>query len=235
MSAARRKALITGGSGGIGRACAATLVARGYDVVLTARRPDRLKAVASTIGAKYIPADCSDPSEVDQAVEEMGELSMVIHAAGILDGTFVRNQPIEVFDRVIAANLRSAYIITKAALKKMGPGSRLIYISSTAGLKGMKGLSAYSASKAGIEALAQSVAQEVEREGIAVHLITPAPVRTEMIGPDPGVVMWLLEPDDIASAVGWLDSLHPRVVVREIVLRSVVEGPFAPDPVGKHL
>jgi NAD(P)-dependent dehydrogenase (short-subunit alcohol dehydrogenase family) len=85
-----------------------------------------------------------------------------------------------------------------------------------------------------MNALAQSLAGEVERDGIAVHLLVPAPVRTDMIDPDQGPTMWLLEPEDVASAVAWLDSLPPRVVVRELVMRSVATGPFAPEPVGGH-
>jgi NAD(P)-dependent dehydrogenase (short-subunit alcohol dehydrogenase family) len=226
-------AVVTGGSGGIGRACAAALVGRGYDVVLAARRADRLAETAHQLGARFVVADCTRTDDVERVMAEAGQPSVVVHAAGVLDGTFVSDQPVEMFDRVMEANLHSAYIVTRAALARMTAGSRLIYISSTAGLKGMKGLTAYSASKAGLGALAQSVAAEVERDGIGVHLITPAPVRTEMIDPESGLEMWLLEPEDVASAVSWLDSLHPRVVVREIVMRSVVKGPFAPPPVGR--
>jgi NAD(P)-dependent dehydrogenase (short-subunit alcohol dehydrogenase family) len=181
-----------------------------------------------------VAADCTRPEEVERVMAEAGDPTVVVHAAGILSGTFVSDQPVEEFDRVLEANLRSAYVVTKAALARMSAGARLIYISSTAGLKGMKGLTAYSASKAGLGALAQSVAAEVERDGIAVHLVTPAPVRTDMIDPNSGLEMWLLEPEDVASAVGWLDGLHPRVVVREVVMRSVTKGPFAPEPVGRR-
>jgi NAD(P)-dependent dehydrogenase (short-subunit alcohol dehydrogenase family) len=227
-----RVAVVTGGSGGIGKACAAVLVERGYDVVLVARNAERLAAAAEEIGAHFVAADCTRTDEVEQVMEAAGAPDMVVHASGILAGTFVSDQSAEEFDRVLEANLRSAYVVTKAALSRMEAGSRLIYISSTAGLKGMKGLTAYSASKAGLGALAQSVAAEVERDGINVHLVTPAPVRTEMIDPDSGLEMWLLEPEDVASAVGWLDSLHPRVVVREVIMRSATKGPFAPDSVG---
>ncbi len=229
-----RSAVVTGGSGGIGRACARVLLDRGYDVVLTARNASRLEAAARDLGARWAAADSADPEGVERVMEVAGRPAIVVHAAGILEGTFVRDQSVEIFDRVLEANLRSAYVVTKAALARMEAGGRIIYISSTAGLKGMKGLTAYSASKSGLGALAQSVAAEVERDGIAVHLVTPAPVRTDMIDPESGLTMWLLEPEDVASAVAWLDSLHPRVVVREIVLRSVVKGPFAPEPVGKR-
>jgi len=227
-------AVVTGGSGGIGRACARVLIERGYDVVLTARNAERLASTAHELGARFVAGDSADPAAVERVMEAAGEPALVVLAAGILDGTFVRDQPVEVFDRVLDANLRSAYVVTRAALARMTAGARLVYISSTAGLKGMKGLTAYSASKAGLGALAQSVAAEVERDGIAVHLVTPAPVRTDMIDPESGLTMWLLEPEDVASAVAWLDSLHPRVVVRKIILRSVAKGPFAPDPVGRR-
>jgi NAD(P)-dependent dehydrogenase (short-subunit alcohol dehydrogenase family) len=225
-------AVVTGGSGGIGRACADVLVGRGYDVVLTARGTERLAQAAEELGARYVAADCTRTDDVERVMDEAGQPSVVVHASGILAGTFVSDQSAEEFDEVLEANLRSAYVVTKAALSRMTAGSRLIYISSTAGRKGMKGLTAYSASKAGLGALAQSVAAEVERDGINVHLVTPAPVRTDMIDPESGLEMWLLEPEDVASAVGWLDSLHPRVVVREIILRAATKGPFAPDSVG---
>ena len=226
-------AVVTGGSGGLGRACAGVLVARGYDVVLTARNAKALEASAREIGARWIVADCSLEQDVTSLMDQAGMPAVLVHAAGILEGTFVREQPVSTWDHVLEVNLRSAYLVTRAALQGMEAGGRIIYISSTAGLKGMKGLSAYSASKAAIAALAQSVAAEVEREGIAVHLVTPAPVRTAMIDPDAKLKMWLLEPEDVASAVAWLVSLHPRVVVREVVLRSVATGPFAPEPIGQ--
>lgn len=225
-------ALVSGGSGGIGRACATALAERGYDLVLTARSEERLRAVAQELGARYVAADGTDPDQVARVVETAGALDMVVHAAGVLEGTFVSAQPVEVFERVMEVNLGSAYILSRAALPRMVAGSRIVYISSTAGHQGMKGLTAYSASKGGLRAMAQAFALEVQRDGIGVHLVTPDPVRTDMIDPHSGLEMWLLEPEDVASAVVWLDSLHPRVVVEEVVLRCARKGPFAPPSVG---
>lgn len=229
-----RVAVVTGGSGGIGRACAAVLVERGYDVTLTARRPEPLERTAAELGARrWVPADAADEDSFAEVVDDLDRVDVLVHAAGTLEGTFVRKQPVETFDKVLNANLRSTYVVTRAVLDKMQAGGRIIYISSTAGLKGMMGLTAYSSSKAGMNAVAQSLAAEVEPDGIAVHLVTPAPVRTAMIPTDePLPTMWLLEPEDVASAVAWLDSLPPHVVVREIVMRSVSTGPYAPEPVG---
>ena len=227
-----RTAVVIGGSGGIGRSCAAALRERGYEVVLAARRREALEATARDIGARWIAADCSVEADVERLMDSVGDVAMLVHAAGILAGTRVSEQPVAVFDQVIQSNLRSAYLVTKTALRKMQAGARIVYISSTVGLKGMNGLSAYSASKAGINALAQTVAAEVEGDGIAVHVVTPAPVRTNMIDKESADIMWLLEPEDVARTLLWLDSMHPRVVVREVVLRSVVKGPFAPEPIG---
>jgi NAD(P)-dependent dehydrogenase (short-subunit alcohol dehydrogenase family) len=148
----------------------------------------------------------------------------------MVEGAPVRDHPAGLFDRLIDANLRSTYLLTRAVLARMEPGGHLIFLSSTAGLKGVAGFAAYSATKAGMNAFAHAVAAEVEADGIGVHLITPGPVRTDMLDTASHGDLWLLEPDDVASAVAWIDSLPPRVVVREIVMRSVMKGPFAPPP-----
>jgi NAD(P)-dependent dehydrogenase (short-subunit alcohol dehydrogenase family) len=227
---ARGHALVTGGSGGIGAACARALVARGYEVLLVARRKDRLAEVAAQLGARYATADCADEAAVEAALAGIDELDVVVHASGILDGTFVREESAETFDRVIRANLRSAFVVTKAVLGKLRTGGRLVYISSTAGLKGQPGRASYSASKAALNAFAQALAAEVERDGINVHLVTPAPVDTAMLE-NVTFAMHTLRPEDVADAVGFLVDLAPGVVVREVVMRSMVEGPLAPEPV----
>ncbi|MHB1582879.1 MAG: SDR family oxidoreductase [Acidimicrobiales bacterium] len=229
-----RRAVITGGSGGIGRACAGILAARGYELLLVARRPGPLEQAAEALGARWVAADCRRADDLARVVEAAGRVDLLVQAAGVLDGTFVSDQPVETFDRVLDANLRSAYLVTRALLPSMGAGGRIVFVSSTAGITGMKGLSAYSASKAALGELAHSLSLELERDGIAVHVVAPAPVRTEMIDLGSKRRMWLLEPEDVASAVAWLDTLHPRVKVREVVLRSVTAGPFAPEPIGER-
>ena len=224
-------AIVTGGSGGIGRACANALRGRGYDVLLVARRAAPLKAIAEQIGGRWIAADCTRQRDVGRIMEAAGSPAVLVHAAGLVEGSDIRSQSSELFDRVLEANLRATYLITRAVLASMKPGGRLFFLSSTAGLKGVRGFSAYSAAKAGLNAFANAIAAEVEEDGIGVHLITPAPVRTEMLATAAHGDLWLLEPEDVASAITWIDSLPPRVVVREIVMRSVMTGPFAPKPI----
>src|SRR5271163_1629860 len=82
-----RTALVTGGSGGIGKACAGKLCELGYDVVLSARREGPLRAAAEEIGARFIVADASDPAGFSAAIGAFETVDLVVHAAGLLGGT----------------------------------------------------------------------------------------------------------------------------------------------------
>jgi NAD(P)-dependent dehydrogenase (short-subunit alcohol dehydrogenase family) len=223
-------AVVTGGSGGIGFACGELLAKRGYDVLLTARREQPLKEAADRLGCRWKVADCSVEADVDRLYDGETSVAMVVHAAGSYEGTIVKRQPVDVLDRVLAANLRSAYLISSKALPLMGAGGRIIFISSIAG-RGTPTLSAYSASKAGVNALAHALAGEVEKAGIGVHLVTPGPVDTPMFG-DYVANVPTIASADVAQAVGWLDELPKHVVLREIVLEPVTSGPFVPGGTG---
>jgi NAD(P)-dependent dehydrogenase (short-subunit alcohol dehydrogenase family) len=223
-------AVVTGGSGGIGFACGELLAKRGYDVLLTARREQPLKEAADRLGCRWKVADCSVETDVDRLYDGETSVAMVVHAAGSYEGTIVKRQPVDVLDRVLAANLRSAYLISSKALPLMGAGGRIIFISSIAG-RGTPTLSAYSASKAGVNALAHALAGEVEKAGIGVHLVTPGPVDTPMFG-DYVANVPTIASADVAQAVGWLDELPKHVVLREIVLEPVTSGPFVPGGTG---
>jgi NAD(P)-dependent dehydrogenase (short-subunit alcohol dehydrogenase family) len=225
-----RVAVVTGGSGGIGFASAAALVQRGYEVVLTARRPGPLEAAAKELGARWVAADAADEASFAAVVADLDEVHVLVHAAGILAGTFVRKEKVETFDEVIRANLRSTFVTTAAVLPKMPVGGRIIFISSSAANEPMRGLTAYSASKAGMNAFAAALAGEVARDGINVNVLTPAPVDTAMLE-RVTFPMHTLRSQDVADAVAYLDSLHPSVVMPEIVLRAADEGPLAPDPI----
>ena len=219
-------AVVTGGSGGIGFACGELLAKRGYDVLLTARRRAPLEEAAGRLGCRWKVADCSVEADVDGLYDGESDVAFVVHAAGGYEGTLVRRQPVDVLDRVLAANLRSAYLIASKALPLMSAGARIVFISSTAS-RGTPTLSAYSASKAGLNAMAIALAGEVEKHGIGVHLVTPGPVDTPMFG-DYVANVPTLAAADVARAVGWLEELPQHVVLREIVMEPVTSGPFLP-------
>ena len=149
--------------------------------MLSARRVDPLRAAADEIGARYIVADASDPVGFAQAISPLETIDLVVHAAGTLGGTYARKQTFEQWQTIISANLDSCFVLTAAALPQMRAGSRLVFISSSAAHEPMMARTAYSASKAGMNAFARALALEVDRDGIAVHIVTPGPVETEML------------------------------------------------------
>ncbi|KZS76148.1 oxidoreductase [Mycobacterium kansasii] len=225
-----RTALVTGGSGGSGKGCAGKLCELDYDVVLVARREGPLRAAAEDIGARYIVADATDPAGFATAISEFDTIDLVVHAAGALGGTYARKQTFDQWRTIISANLDSCFVVTSAVLPRMGPGSRLVFISSSAAHEPMPARTAYSASKAGMNAFARALALEVDRDGISVHLVTPGPVETEMLQDVP-FEMYAIQVSDIAETVAWLDTVDSSVDLPEIRLSAVQRGPFARPPV----
>ena len=223
-----RRALVTGGSSGIGLAVGTILAGRDYDVVLNARREGPLAEAAASIGARHVVGDCAVEQDATTVAEAAGPVDLLVHAAGMMDGTFVRKESVATFDAVVAANLRSAFLVSRAVLPTMPVGGRIVFLSSSSSHQPQPGKAAYSASKAGLNAFALALALEVERDGIAVHTVTPAPVATPMLD-DVHFPMHALAAEQVAEAVVWLESLDPSVVLPEIELRAVTVGPFAPE------
>jgi NAD(P)-dependent dehydrogenase (short-subunit alcohol dehydrogenase family) len=225
-----RTAIVTGGSGAIGTACARALIARDYDVVLTARSEAPLELAADSMGARWVAADCADPGSFSAVVKAAGRVDLLVHAAGILRGTFVRKEQLADFDAVIRTNLRSCLVTTQAVLPAMGVGSRIVFISSSASTEPMQGRTAYSAVKAGLNAFAAALGREVERDGINVNVLIPAPVESPMLA---GVTfdMHAITPDDVAAALIHVETAHPAVVLGPVSMRAHTSGPLAPAPV----
>ena len=121
-----------------------------------------------------------------------------------------------------------AFVVAHGALPAMGPGGRFVFLSSSSAHAPQPGRSAYSASKAGLNAFAGALAEEVERDGVAVHVVTTGPVATPMLD-DERFPMRTLGVAEVAAAVVWLDTLPANVVLPEVELSSVDAGPFAPE------
>ena len=227
---ATRNALVTGGSGGIGKACARKLVEHGYDVIHTARREAPLRETAEEIGARWVVADASDPEGFAPALADLTRVDLIVHAAGVLGGTYARKQTFEQWRTTMSANLDSCFVVTHAALPKMVPGSRFVFVSSSAAHEPMPGRTAYSATKAGMNAFARALALEVDRDGINVNIVTPGPVETEMLQDVP-FEMHAITVDDVADTVVWLDTVATSVDLPEIRLNAVTRGPSARPPI----
>jgi 3-oxoacyl-[acyl-carrier protein] reductase len=190
-----RVVLVTGGSGGIGSAIALAFGRTGARVAVHyhqhAARADEVVAQLVAAGSEAFPvaADVTDGVSVRAMVEttlaRYGAIDVLVNNAGILDRALVHEMSEEVWDRTMATNLRSVFLVTRAVLPHMlerGAGS-IINMSSTLAQKGITGHAHYAAAKGAIIAFTRALAREVGPKGIRVNAIAPGPIETEMLGP----------------------------------------------------
>ena len=180
-----RVVLVTGAGTGIGAAVARALAEAGDRVVVCGRREAPLRAVADPIGAHMVVADVSEPAGAAQVVEEAvttyGRLDGlvvnhgIIHVGGLADLTH------EQWDETIRVNLTAAFLLMRAALPHLlASRGCVVAVSSEAGLRASTGMTAYSASKAGLTMLTQSVAVEHGPAGVRANVVCPGWTATEM-------------------------------------------------------
>ena len=219
-----KKVLVTGASGGIGKAIAIELSSNGADLCLTGRNKSELGSLQKLIGGncQIIISDLSKSEGIDElansAQEKMGQIDILINNAGITrDNLFMRMSE-EDWNEVINVNLNSIFKLTKHLIKGMIKRryGRIINITSVIGVAGGAGQSNYSASKAGIIAMSKSLAQEVGSRSVTVNSIAPGFIETNMTAElsddrkqeilNSISIGRLGKPDDIAGAVCFLAS-----------------------------
>jgi len=186
-----RRALVTGASRGIGRSIALALAAAGADVALNARGQaelDQLAAEVRALGrrAAAIPCDVTSADEVAQMAEtalaSLGGVDILVNNAGAAASHKFLGHPDELWHRMLAVNLTSAYYVTKALAPQMvarGTG-RIIMIASVAAKTGARYIAAYTAAKHGVLGLTRALAAELVASGITVNAICPGYVDTPM-------------------------------------------------------
>lgn len=186
-------ALITGGSRGIGKGIARQYAENGAVVVISGRNEEALKAAAAQIRseggcADWITADVTDRGQIEHMVSEVllryGRIDILVNNAGISREMPLLEMPVEVFDEIMTANMRSVMLVTKEVLPHMVQQKygRIVNIGSGAALRGLPGSTAYSASKAAVVAFTQSLGDEIRKieRNIRINAICPGPVDTEM-------------------------------------------------------
>lgn len=220
--------LVTGGSRGIGRACAEALAAAGARVVVgyagneAAARDTAAACEATGAQAEILQLDVADAVAAEAAVADVakrhGRLDVLVQSAGIsIDGLLLRLKDDD-FERTLAVNLRGAVACAKGALKPMmrAKTGRIIFLSSVVGEMGNAGQTAYAASKAALLGAAKSIAREYASRNITVNAVTPGFIETDMTRDLPEEARTAMlsavplgragTPADVAAAVVFLAS-----------------------------
>jgi 3-oxoacyl-[acyl-carrier protein] reductase len=219
-----RRALVTGGSRGIGAEIVRRLAADGAAVAFTygssAAEAEKLAAEVAESGgtAVAIQADSGDPEQVarsvDDTVAELGGLDILVNNAGVAYVDNAESFPLEQFDRLVAVNVRAVFVAIQRALPHLGDGGRIINIGSiNADRVPAPGLSVYAMTKGAVASLTRGLARELGPRGITVNNIQPGPIATDM-NPEEGEFADWARPmtslgrygqtSDIASAVSYL-------------------------------
>ncbi|MDP3426857.1 MAG: 3-oxoacyl-[acyl-carrier-protein] reductase [Humidesulfovibrio sp.] len=239
MSDLSKVALVTGGSRGIGRACAERLAKDGFEVYLTyVSRPEEAEKVVAAITegggeAKAFRLDASNREAVTaffaEEIKDKVSLEVLVNNAGITkDGLLIRMKD-EDWDRVIQVNLTGAFACLREAAKIMVKQrrGRIVNISSVVGQMGNAGQANYVAAKAGLIGLTKSAARELAGRSITVNAITPGFIQTDMTAELPeALISKMLEniplgrlggPEDIASAVSFLSGPGAGYVTGQVI------------------
>ena len=187
-------AVVTGGSGGLGRAICARLGELGYEV----------RDWSRTAGV-----DASEEAAVERAAAELEGWSVLVNNAAVLVPRLVVETSLADFEATLGAGLRAAFLCSRAALRRMAPGGTIVNVSSLSGLAGTEKfprMGAYVAAKSGLAGLTEALAVEGRPLGIRVNAVSPGAIDTPMLRVSGAPAEPALRPAAVAGVVAWLAS-----------------------------
>jgi NADP-dependent 3-hydroxy acid dehydrogenase YdfG len=232
--------VVTGASSGIGRAIALSFAEQGATCCLIARNKERLEAAAELIGlhsslVKIYPYDLQIEENITeiqkQLKEKFGRVDVLVHSAGIYISSLLKNAAIEDFDKQYRANVRAPYLLTQSLLPMIRVAKgQIVFINSTQGLNASALLSQYASTQHAMKAIADSLREEVNPDGVRVlsmFLGRTATPRMHSIYEKEGRPYnpsLLLQPQDIASVVSHTLSLPRTAEVTNINIRPMIKS-----------
>lgn len=209
------KAIITGGSKGLGKATAVALAKEGVDVAITGRNESTLKETVNElkalgVNATYAKFDVGNYDDVKTGIKsiisDFSSVDILVNNAGIATFGSFNDMPVSEWSQIIQTNVMGVYYVTKEVLPFLLEKNKgdIINISSTAGLSGNANISAYSASKFAVIGLSESLMKEVRKNNIRVCTLTPSTIATDMaleLGITDGNEDKVLQPEDFAELI----------------------------------
>ncbi|MBD81591.1 MAG: short-chain dehydrogenase [Crocinitomicaceae bacterium] len=217
------KILITGGSSGIGKAIAALAVSKGAQVLITGKDPEKLKRVATELGAEYLAADVSSKEDIRATYDWIkekwnNELDVLINNAGTGYRKMLNEVEWEDFENIFQVNVYGAALMAKHAaeiFKNRGKGN-IVNIASTGGVKGYPTGTVYAASKFALRGMTQCWQAELRPHNIRVILINPSEVTTAFANPD------RVERESIANKLTPQEIAHATISALEMDDRGFI-------------
>jgi NAD(P)-dependent dehydrogenase (short-subunit alcohol dehydrogenase family) len=219
---AGKRALVTGGTSGIGRATAEALAREGAHVLISgrsARRGGEVVAAIEQAGgeAEFVRADLASADDVRRLAERASDVDIHVNNAGIFPGGLTHELPEPVFDETFAVNVKAPFLLTAAIAPRMVERGRgtIINVTTMVAAFGMAGLSVYGASKAAVALLTKAWAAEYGPEGVRVNAVSPGPTvtpGTDAMGDDFSAIVSTIplgragDPEEIAEAIVFLAS-----------------------------
>ena len=232
-----RTAVVTGASSGIGAATAVRLAHEGFDIVLGARRVEKLEEVAAQCGGRALPLDVTSPQSIEDFAAAVDRADVLVNNAGLALGlTPLESIPDEELTTMWETNVLGLVRVTRALLPKLEASGKghIVNLGSTAAFETYPGGGGYTASKHAVRALTRTMRLDLLGRPIRVTMVSPGLVETEFslvrFGGDaekakkPYEGIEPLSAEDIADCIAWAVTRPPHVNIDDIVVRPVAQA-----------